>query len=59
MKEFAFLVATAVALYFLKWPILVVAVLAFFFVGLSWLCRRWPRTMLVVLGFLSGLLGRR
>jgi hypothetical protein len=35
MKEFAFLVITAVALYYLKWPILVTAALVGFFHGIA------------------------
>jgi hypothetical protein len=59
------LIVTAIALYFAKWPILILAAI----VGLFkmwlwlWLCRRYPRTMYYVAAFLSGfvrgLLGRR
>ena len=56
---FAFLIVTAVALYFLKWPILIGAALVGFFASYSWLCRRFPRTMFVIGGFIRGLLSRR
>jgi len=59
----AFLVATAVALYFAKWPILIVAGLVGFFRGLFWLCERFPKTMFVIMVIVRPLLssgrGRR
>jgi hypothetical protein len=59
MTHFAFLVLVAILIYFAKGPLLVLAALIGFFIGLSWLCQRFPRTMIVIHGFLSGLLGGR
>jgi len=56
---FAFLIVTAVALYFAKWPILLIAALVGFFRGLFWLCERYPRTMLVIAALVRGLMGGR
>jgi hypothetical protein len=58
---FAFLIVTAIVMSFAKWPILLIAALIGFFRGLIWLCQRFPKTMLVVLAIVSGLLssGRR
>ena len=56
---FAFLIVTAVALYFFKWPILILAALIFFCIGWVKLAQRYPLTMMFVLGFLRGLFGRR
>jgi hypothetical protein len=56
---FAFLIVTAVALYYLKWPVLLIAALAGFFIGLNWLCRRFPRTMFVILFIVNALLSSR
>jgi hypothetical protein len=57
MKEFLFLIIAALALYYLKWPLLLIAALTGFFAALYWLTSRFPRTMVVIVGFLSGLLG--
>ena len=51
---FAWLIATAVVMYFAKWPVLVIAALIGFFRGLFWLCERYPRTMLVILALVLG-----
>jgi hypothetical protein len=59
MKEFAFLIAVAILWHYAGMPLLVVAALVFFFVGLSWLAERYPRTMIVLVSFLSGLASRR
>jgi hypothetical protein len=56
--EFTWLILTAIALYFFKWPILVIAAIVVFFRALFWLTERFPRTMLVVLVIIRGLLGR-
>jgi hypothetical protein len=53
------LVITAVLWYAAGPALLVIAALAFCFTGLFWLCDRYPRTMIVLLGFLRGLLGGR
>ncbi len=45
---FAWLIATAVVMYFAKWPILLIAALVGFFRGLLWLGNRYPKTMLVI-----------
>jgi hypothetical protein len=57
--HFAFLIVTAVVMYYAKWPILVIAALVGFFRGLFWLCDRYPRTMFVILAFVKGLMGGR
>ena len=44
---FVWLIATAVVMYFAKWPILLILALIGFFRGLFWLCERYPRTMFV------------
>ena len=56
---FAFLIITAVALYFAKWPILLIAALIGFFRGLFWLGERYPRTMFIILAIVRGLMGGR
>lgn len=38
-----------VALYYAKWPILLIAALVGIFRGLDWLCHRFPQTMYVIL----------
>ena len=43
-----FLIVTAIALYYAKWPILLIAGAVGFFRGLYWLCDRYPRTMPVI-----------
>jgi hypothetical protein len=50
--EFGFLILTAVALYYLKWPLLVPAAIVLLFRGLFFLTERYPRTI-----FLRGPLG--
>ena len=39
---FTFLIITAIALYYAKWPILVIATIVFFCRGVLWLCDRFP-----------------
>ena len=56
---FAFLLVVAVALYYAKWPILIIAALVGFFRGLFWLCHRFPRTMFVIMAIVRGLMGKR
>ena len=60
---FAFLIITAVALYYAKTPLLILAAIVGIFRALRWLEVRYPRTTYYVLAFLSsfirGLLGRR
>ena len=56
---FTFLIVTAVALYYAKWPILLIAALIGFFRGLFWLGERYPRTMLVIAALVRGLMGGR
>jgi hypothetical protein len=51
----AFLVLVAVLWYYAGPPLLVPAALIGFFVLLCWLFERYPRAMIVVVGFLSGL----
>ena len=46
---FAFLIATAILLYYAKWPILFIAGAVGLFRGLDWLCHRFQRTMRVIL----------
>lgn len=55
---FAWLIATAVAMYYAKWPILVILALVGFFRGLFWLCNRYPKTMFVISVILRGFLRR-
>ncbi|MEY9493801.1 hypothetical protein [Bradyrhizobium elkanii] len=54
----AFLIVTALALYYAKWPILIIAGLIGLFRGLYWLNGRYSRTMNVVMGFLFGMMRR-
>jgi hypothetical protein len=56
---FAWLIVTAIVMYYAKWPILVIAALIGIFRGLLWLCERYPRTMLVIMAFVRGLMGGR
>jgi hypothetical protein len=57
--HFAWLVATAIALYYAKGPILIIAAI----VGIGWLCNRYPTfghfVAVFVRGFISGLIGGR
>jgi hypothetical protein len=54
---FTFLIVTAIALYYAKGPILVIAAIVGFVVAWSWFCRRYPRTAIFIFGFTRGLLG--
>ena len=54
---FAYILLVGVLCAFAKGPLLVVAALVFFFIALFWLCQRFPRTMIFILAFISGLLG--
>jgi uncharacterized membrane protein (UPF0136 family) len=56
---FAWLTVTAVALYYAKWPILIITGLIGFFRGRQWLSVRFPRTMFVILAIVRGLMGGR
>jgi hypothetical protein len=56
---FAFLIVTAIVLYYAKWPVLIIAALIGFFRGLFWQCERYPRTMLVILAIVRGMIGGR
>jgi hypothetical protein len=56
---FLFLVATAGAMYYFKWPILLIAAIVGLCQVLLFLCHRYPRTMWFMLGFLRALLGGR
>jgi hypothetical protein len=60
---FAFLIVTAVALYYAKGPIFLIAAIVGFVNGWLWLSFRFPRVMFFVnsfvLGFIRGLTGRR
>jgi len=57
---FAFLIVTAIVLYYAKWPVLIIAAPIGFFRGLDWLCERYPRTMLVILAIVREMIaGRR
>ena len=51
LHVFAFLILTVVALYYAKWPILVIAGLIGFFRLMYLLTGRYPRTMNVILGY--------
>ena len=55
---FAWLVVTAVAGYFAKGPILVVAAIVFLAIGAAWMGRRFPLTTVFIVGFIRGLMGR-
>jgi hypothetical protein len=57
--EFIWLLLTAIALYYLKWPILVIAALVGLVNAWLWFCHRYPRTMFILTAFLRGLLRRR
>jgi hypothetical protein len=59
MKEFAFLVVVAVLWHYAGPPLLVLATLVFFFIGLWWVAERYPRTTITIVSFLMGLCGRR
>jgi MFS superfamily sulfate permease-like transporter len=56
---FLWLILTAVALYYAKWPLLILAALVLFFRGYWWLCERYPRTMFTITVFLNALFGGR
>jgi hypothetical protein len=56
---FAFLIVTAVLLYYAKGPILVIAAIVFLGIGAAWMGRRFPLTTIFIVGFLRGLMGRR
>jgi hypothetical protein len=57
--ELAFLLVVAVIIHLhLHYLILVITALVLIFRGLFWLCERYPRTMLVVLAIVRGLLRR-
>ena len=51
---FAFLIVTAVALYYAKGPILVIAAIVGICKAWLYLCHRFPRTMRVVNRFVAG-----
>jgi hypothetical protein len=55
----AFVLVTAIALYYLKWPILIVAAIIMLIKGWLSLCYRYPRTMFFITAFLRGLFSRR
>jgi hypothetical protein len=55
-EEVAFLIGTAVVMYYAKWPILVIAAIVGFVCGWLWLCERNPKTMWFVFGFLAPLM---
>ena len=55
----AFIIITAVALYYLKWPILIVAAITLFGISAAWMGRRFPLTTIFIIGFLRGLFGSR
>jgi hypothetical protein len=59
MAYLAFLTVTAVALYYFKWPILMIAAIVGFVWCWSLFCRRFPRTAWFFYGFCRGLFGRR
>ena len=52
------LLVVAVVLYYAMLPLLVFGTIVLMFWMLFWLCDRYPRTMLVMLGFWRGLTGR-
>jgi hypothetical protein len=50
----------AIVWYYLRGPLIVIGMLAGFFMGLNWLCHRFPTTMSVILFIVNVLLsGRR
>jgi hypothetical protein len=55
---FAFLIVAAIVWYFMKWPLIVVAMIGVPFAGFVWLSHRFPRTMLVIAVFLFSLFRR-
>ena len=55
----AFLIVAAVVWYYAKGPLIVIGMLAGFFIGLNWLCRRFPRTTFVILFIVNALLSSR
>jgi len=55
---FAWLIVTAIVMYYAKWPILLIAALVGIFKGLLWLGQRYPKTMFFIL-FLFRNLTRR
>ena len=60
MVHFAWLIVTALVIYS-GWHLVVLVIAAIVGLVLTWLalCRRFPRTMWFVLGFIRGLFGRR
>jgi len=57
--EFAWLLATAVAYYYAKWPPLILAAIVGLIHAWLWFCRRFPMTACFVFVFLRALLGGR
>lgn len=58
MSYWLFVPTTALLLYYLKFPILIIAGVVFACVGLVWLCERFPRTMVFFTALVRGLMGR-
>lgn len=56
---FTFLIVTAVALYYAKWPILIIAAVVGLFRLWLWFAVRYPLAAWFIIGFIRGLLGRR
>ena len=56
---FAWLIATAIACYYARGPILVIAAIVFLTMGAAWMGRRFPLTTIFIIGFLRGLFGSR
>ncbi len=55
---FAWLIATAVVMYFAKWPILLIAAIVGIIRVYALLARRYPKTMWFLLGVIRGLMRR-
>jgi hypothetical protein len=53
---FAFLIVAATIWYAAKGPLIGIGLLAGFFMGLYWLCRRYPKTMFMILFIVNVLL---
>ncbi len=55
---FAFLIVTAVVMYYAKWPILIIAAIVGIIQVWALLARRYPKTMWFLLGVFRGLMRR-
>jgi hypothetical protein len=58
-QTFAFLIVIAIVWHYFRPLLIVVGIFVGLFWGVSWLCRRFPRTMYWIALMVEGLSGRR